>query len=171
MEPELKTAGCLAGKKIKKFFEPRLAHTAVIIDHFIVVFGGLNSQQGTLLTNDLYVLSLKSELGRIIPNVPGSQNPPTQAEEVKIHWKRRLKLEKEEKLKQKKEKQEQTELQPEQKQASSESKKLSERSKSASQTSKPPVAVPPTTISIPGKAVCQIFAPQAKATAVAEPKH
>lgn len=33
----------MAGKKIRKQFEPRLAHTAVIIDSFVVVFGGLNS--------------------------------------------------------------------------------------------------------------------------------
>lgn len=43
LNPSLRIQGSMAGKKIKKQFEPRLAHTAVIIDQFVIVFGGLNS--------------------------------------------------------------------------------------------------------------------------------
>ena len=57
----------MAGKKIKKQFEPRLAHTAVIIDQFVIVFGGLNSQKNSLISNDIYVLCLNDETQKIIP--------------------------------------------------------------------------------------------------------
>lgn len=46
------------GNKAKKTFEPRLAHTSVILDSFIVIFGGLNSSSQTLVSKDFYVLSL-----------------------------------------------------------------------------------------------------------------
>ena len=50
--------GSGAGKRIRKQFEPRMAHSAVIIDQFVVVFGGLNKDTNNLISNDLYVLSL-----------------------------------------------------------------------------------------------------------------
>lgn len=57
----------MAGKKIKKQFEPRLAHTAVIIDQFIVIFGGLNSLKNTIISNDIYILCLNQVTDRILP--------------------------------------------------------------------------------------------------------
>lgn len=58
----------MAGKKIKKYFEPRLAHTAVLIDSFVVLFGGLNSQKNSLISNDIYVLCLDRFTERIMPH-------------------------------------------------------------------------------------------------------
>lgn len=68
LSPSLKLQGSLAGKKIKKFFEPRLAHTACVIGTFVVVFGGLNSSKKSLITNDIYVLCLDKEVARILPD-------------------------------------------------------------------------------------------------------
>ena len=56
-----------AGKKIRKVFEPRLAHTAVIIDSYVVVFGGLNSLKNTLISSDIYILCLDNRIQKMIP--------------------------------------------------------------------------------------------------------
>lgn len=55
--------GSLLGKKIKKEFEPRMAHSAVQFNQFVVIFGGLGPD--ALVSNDLYVLSLDGNLGAI----------------------------------------------------------------------------------------------------------
>lgn len=57
----------MAGKKIRKQFEPRLAHTAVIIDDYVVIFGGLNSQKNSLISNDVYLLCLTNDTDKILP--------------------------------------------------------------------------------------------------------
>lgn len=62
IDPQLQIQGSTAGKKIRKFFEPRLAHTAVIIDSYVVVFGGLNSNKNSLISNDIYVLCLDNKV-------------------------------------------------------------------------------------------------------------
>ena len=67
IEPKLLIQGSSAGKKIKKVFEPRLAHSAVILDQYVIVFGGFNSKIGTLISNDLYVLTLNGESNCILP--------------------------------------------------------------------------------------------------------
>jgi hypothetical protein len=45
---------------VRKSFEPRMAHSSVILDQFVTIFGGLNndSDQRSLISNDLFVLSL-----------------------------------------------------------------------------------------------------------------
>lgn len=68
IDPALRVQGSMAGKKIKKYFEPRLAHTAVLIDSFVVLFGGLNSQKNSLISNDIYVLCLDRFTERIMPH-------------------------------------------------------------------------------------------------------
>jgi len=55
-----------SGKKIRKFFEPRMAHTACVIDQYVVIFGGLNSSSTSLVSNDLYVLSLDGNTNAIL---------------------------------------------------------------------------------------------------------
>jgi hypothetical protein len=58
--PGFKIQGNLTGKKIKKEFEPRMAHSAVALDQFVVLFGGLGTDQ--TVSNDLYVLCLDGNL-------------------------------------------------------------------------------------------------------------
>lgn len=67
LNPPLRIQGSMAGKKIRKQFEPRLAHTAVIIDDYVVVFGGLNSQKNALISNDIYLLCLTNDTAKILP--------------------------------------------------------------------------------------------------------
>jgi len=62
--PPLRIQGSLLGKKIKKEFEPRMAHSAVQLNQFVILFGGL-SNDNQLVSNDLYVLSLDGNLGAI----------------------------------------------------------------------------------------------------------
>jgi hypothetical protein len=52
------------GKKIKREFEPRMAHSAVALNQFVILFGGLIGDN-QLVSNDLYVLSLDGNLGGI----------------------------------------------------------------------------------------------------------
>lgn len=66
IKPPMMIQGPLSGKKIKKEFEPRMAHSAVAFDQYIVLFGGLNSLKRHLISNDLFVLSLNGETGSII---------------------------------------------------------------------------------------------------------
>ena len=70
LNPPLKIQGSMAGKKIRKQLEPRLAHTAVIIDDYVVVFGGLNSQKNALISNDVYLLCLTNDTEKILPPPP-----------------------------------------------------------------------------------------------------
>jgi len=67
LNPPLQIQGSTAGKKIRKAFEPRLAHTSVIIDSYVIVFGGLNSSRNSLISNDIYVLSLDNKTQKMIP--------------------------------------------------------------------------------------------------------
>ena len=46
-----------------------MAHSAVIMDQFVVLFGGLNktsSKKGTLISNDMFVLSLNGITNAIL---------------------------------------------------------------------------------------------------------
>lgn len=61
---KFKIQGSLMGKKLKKDFEPRMAHSAVALNQFIILFGGL-SNDNQLVSNDLFVLSLDGNLGGI----------------------------------------------------------------------------------------------------------
>ena len=67
LSPPLFIQGSGAGKRIKKEFEPRMAHSAVIIDQFVVVFGGLNKEKNNLISNDLYILCLNGVTNALIP--------------------------------------------------------------------------------------------------------
>ena len=60
IKPNFKVQSSATGKKLRKSFEPRMAHSSVITDQFITIFGGLNndSVQRSLISNDLFVLSL-----------------------------------------------------------------------------------------------------------------
>lgn len=44
-----------------------MAHTACILDQYVVLFGGLNSNTNFLVSNDLYVLSLDGNTHSILP--------------------------------------------------------------------------------------------------------
>ena len=67
IKPQLLIQGSSAGKKIKKQFEPRLAHSAVTLDQFVIIFGGYNSKNESLISNDLYILSLNGLTNSILP--------------------------------------------------------------------------------------------------------
>ena len=56
-------------------FEPRLAHTAVIIESYVVVFGGLNSLKNTLISSDIYILCLDNRVQKMIPPSKEKKNP------------------------------------------------------------------------------------------------
>ena len=68
--------GSGAGKRIRKQFEPRMAHSAVIIDQFVVVFGGLNKETNSLISNDLYVLCLNGITNALLPKEKAILPPP-----------------------------------------------------------------------------------------------
>ena len=44
-----------------------MAHSAVVIDQFVVVFGGLNRITNGLISNDLYVLCLNGNANALLP--------------------------------------------------------------------------------------------------------
>lgn len=44
-----------------------MAHSAVIIDQFVVVFGGLNKETNSLISNDLYILCLNGVTNALLP--------------------------------------------------------------------------------------------------------
>lgn len=44
-----------------------MAHSAAVIDQFVVVFGGLNKQTNNLISNDLYVLCLNGVSNALLP--------------------------------------------------------------------------------------------------------
>jgi len=44
-----------------------MAHSAVVIDQFVVVFGGLNKENNNLISNDLYVLCLNGVTNALLP--------------------------------------------------------------------------------------------------------
>lgn len=44
-----------------------MAHSAVIIDQFVVVFGGLNKETNNLISNDLYILCLNGVTNALLP--------------------------------------------------------------------------------------------------------
>jgi hypothetical protein len=44
-----------------------MAHTACILDQYIVLFGGLNSNTTFLVSNDLYALSLDGQTHAVLP--------------------------------------------------------------------------------------------------------
>jgi hypothetical protein len=63
------------GKKIKKFFEPRMAHTACVLDQYVVLFGGLNKLTNLLVSNELFALSLDGNTNAILPLTPPQSAP------------------------------------------------------------------------------------------------
>ena len=73
--------GSGAGKRIRKQFEPRMAHSAVIIDQFVVVFGGLNKETNSLISNDLYVLCLNGVTNALLPKEKAILPPPSNPED------------------------------------------------------------------------------------------
>lgn len=44
-----------------------MAHSAVVIDQFVVIFGGLNKETNNLISNDLYVLCLNGSTQALLP--------------------------------------------------------------------------------------------------------
>ena len=56
-----------------------MAHSSVILDQFILIFGGYNSKAGTLISNDLYVLSLNGEHKSMLPKALEKKQPVAQA--------------------------------------------------------------------------------------------
>jgi hypothetical protein len=66
-----KIQGSNSGKKVKRQFEPRMAHTACILDQYVVLFGGLNSNTNLLVSNDLYALSLDGLTHAVLPKEAG----------------------------------------------------------------------------------------------------
>lgn len=40
----VKVQSTFNSKKMRKIFEPRMAHSANILGHYIIIFGGYNSQ-------------------------------------------------------------------------------------------------------------------------------
>ena len=44
-----------------------MAHSAVVIDQFVVVFGGLNKETNNFISNDLYVLCLNGNTNALLP--------------------------------------------------------------------------------------------------------
>ena len=53
-----------------------MAHSAVIIDQFVVVFGGLNKDTNNLISNDLYVLCLNGVTNALLPKEKAILPPP-----------------------------------------------------------------------------------------------
>jgi hypothetical protein len=70
IKPPLCIQGNGTGRKIRKQFEPRMGHSSVIQNQFVVVFGGMNndSVHRNMISNDLYVLSLDGTLSCIVPS-------------------------------------------------------------------------------------------------------
>ena len=44
-----------------------MAHSAVVLDQFVVLFGGLNKMTNSLISNDLYVLCLNGVTNALLP--------------------------------------------------------------------------------------------------------
>ena len=57
-----------------------MAHTACVIDQYVVIFGGLNSNTTTLVSNDLYVLSLDGNTNAILPDTNQNRKARSNAE-------------------------------------------------------------------------------------------
>ena len=53
-----------------------MAHSAVIIDQFVVIFGGLNKETNSLISNDLYVLCLNGVTNALLPKEKAILPPP-----------------------------------------------------------------------------------------------
>lgn len=69
IKPQVKIQGSSSSnKKLKKEFEPRMAHSAVQLNQFVVLFGGFNSHPDSrnLINNELFVLSLDGDLGNML---------------------------------------------------------------------------------------------------------
>jgi hypothetical protein len=63
----VKVQASFNSKKMRKIFEPRMAHTANVIGNYIVVFGGYNSLSGVFSPNNYYILSLSGCTDFIFP--------------------------------------------------------------------------------------------------------
>ena len=64
-----------------------MAHSAVVIDQFVVVFGGLNKETNNLISNDLYVLCLNGVANALLP-----KNKALLEEKKPLHLKKPPKL-------------------------------------------------------------------------------
>lgn len=73
LSPSLRIQGTGAGKKIRKNFEPRLAHVSCIVDDYVIIFGGLNSSRKALVSNDIYLLSLNGKFDYLFPQANGGK--------------------------------------------------------------------------------------------------
>jgi len=82
--------GSGAGKRIRKQFEPRMAHSAVIIDQFVVVFGGLNKETNNLISNDLYILCLNGVTNALLPKEKAILPPPQEDKKAALMKKPKL---------------------------------------------------------------------------------
>jgi hypothetical protein len=70
LEIPIYSQGSSSSKKQKKEFEPRMAHSAVQLNNYVVVFGGLNSKPNgrALISNDLSVLCMDGVVGNLMKN-------------------------------------------------------------------------------------------------------
>lgn len=64
-----------------------MAHSAVVIDQFVVVFGGLNKQTNNLISNDLYVLCLNGVSNALLPKTKALLEDKTKYMPVKKYSK------------------------------------------------------------------------------------
>jgi hypothetical protein len=62
---------------MKKFFEPRMAHTACVLDQYVVLFGGLNKLTNLLVSNEVFALSLDGNTNAILPKSPVQSAAPS----------------------------------------------------------------------------------------------
>ena len=59
IKPQIKVQSVFNNKKMRKTFEPRMAHSATIIhDNYLVCFGGYSTQKSSYLNSNFAVLSL-----------------------------------------------------------------------------------------------------------------
>ena len=67
ISPAIRVQTSFNSKKMRKIFEPRMAHSATVLGNYIVVFGGYNSQSNQYSPNNLYILSLSGCTDYILP--------------------------------------------------------------------------------------------------------
>lgn len=58
IKPQVKVQSCFNSKKMRKSFEPRMAHSADVWGNYIIVFGGYSSQTSQYSPNNFCILSL-----------------------------------------------------------------------------------------------------------------
>jgi len=58
IKPIVKVQSCFNSKKMRKSFEPRMAHSADVWGNYIIIFGGYASQSNQYSPNNFCILSL-----------------------------------------------------------------------------------------------------------------